>query len=73
MSGRFRRYLVQASVGIAIAVGLARAFLRRPHKDRGLVYLDVWQREVTYLDDEAVREVAMEGPDTGPRDDDPND
>jgi hypothetical protein len=30
----------------------------------GLVYLEVWQRLVTYLEDESVRESALGGPDT---------
>lgn len=29
-----------------------------------LAYLDVWERHVTYLEDEAIREVALGGPDT---------
>ena len=32
-----------------------------------LVYLDVWQREVTVFEDEALREVALNGPDTATR------
>jgi len=34
---------------------------------RALVYLEVWQRLVTYLEDGAVREIALGGPDTGTR------
>lgn len=33
----------------------------------GLVYLDVWERHVTHLDDERIREVALGGPDTTTR------
>ena len=29
-----------------------------------LVYLDVWERHVTYIEDDDIREVALEGPDT---------
>src|SRR5262249_47571433 len=29
-----------------------------------LLYLDVWERVVTYLEDDHIREVALEGPDT---------
>ncbi len=32
-----------------------------------LLYLDVWQREVTVFEDEALREVALNGPDTAAR------
>ena len=31
------------------------------------VYLDVWERHVTYLDDDRIREVALGGPDTATR------
>lgn len=33
----------------------------------GLVYLDVWERHITHLDDERLREVALGGPDTTTR------
>ena len=33
----------------------------------GLVYLDVWERHVTSLDDDHIREVALGGPDTSTR------
>lgn len=32
-----------------------------------LFYLDVWEREVTYLEDDSIREVALGGPDTATR------
>ena len=32
-----------------------------------LVYLDVWQRHITALNDERIREVALDGPDTSSR------
>ena len=32
-----------------------------------LAYLDVWERHVTWLDDDAIREVALGGPDTATR------
>jgi hypothetical protein len=35
--------------------------------DVGLVYLDVWERHLTALDDEGLREVALGGPDTATR------
>jgi hypothetical protein len=31
------------------------------------VYLDVWERLITYVDDDAIREVALNGPDTAAR------
>ncbi|HSK55826.1 MAG TPA: DUF6519 domain-containing protein [Jiangellales bacterium] len=34
---------------------------------RYLVYLDVWEREVTALEDDGIREVALGGPDTAAR------
>jgi hypothetical protein len=34
---------------------------------RYLVYLDVWERQVTYLEDDYIREVALGGPDTATR------
>ncbi|HET7271533.1 MAG TPA: DUF6519 domain-containing protein [Rubrobacter sp.] len=33
----------------------------------GLVYLDVWERHITHLDDDRIREVALGGPDTTTR------
>jgi Family of unknown function (DUF6519) len=37
--------------------------------DKGLsqIYLDVWERLVTYVEDDAMREVALNGPDTSAR------
>lgn len=35
--------------------------------DLGIVYLDVWQRHLTALDDPQIREVALGGPDTATR------
>ena len=50
----------------------ARTWLRclprwRKKLTRALVYLDVWQRHVTVLDDRLLREVALGGPDTTTR------
>jgi hypothetical protein len=33
----------------------------------GLVYLDVWERAITYVEDDSIREVALNGPDTAAR------
>jgi hypothetical protein len=33
----------------------------------GLAYLDVWERHITYVEDDSIREVALEGPDTATR------
>jgi hypothetical protein len=32
-----------------------------------LIYLDVWERLITYLEDDSIREVALNGPDTAAR------
>jgi hypothetical protein len=43
---------------------------RQPQGKEGtpfIFYLDVWEREVTYLEDEIIREVALGGPDTATR------
>jgi len=32
-----------------------------------LVYLDVWERHITYIEDDSIREVALGGPDTAAR------
>ena len=34
---------------------------------RYIAYLDVWQRHITTLEDEGIREVALDGPDTATR------
>jgi hypothetical protein len=34
---------------------------------RGLVYLDVWERHLTFVEDDLIREVALGGPDTATR------
>jgi hypothetical protein len=33
----------------------------------GFVYLDVWERVITYVEDDSIREVALNGPDTAAR------
>lgn len=38
-----------------------------PPQGRYIVYLDVWQRDLTALDDPEIREVALDGPDTATR------
>ena len=42
---------------------------QQPNKQSGtfLFYLDVWEREVTYLEDDSIREVALNGADTATR------
>ena len=41
------------------------AWLRQPSPDRPFwVYLDVWERHVSWIEDDAIREVALGGPDT---------
>ena len=34
---------------------------------KALVYLEVWQRLITYLEDDSIREIALGGPDTSAR------
>jgi hypothetical protein len=38
-----------------------------PEEDRYLVYLDVWERHITAIEDPDIREVALGGPDTATR------
>ena len=42
-------------------------FLSDANTSFGIVYLDVWQQHLTALDDTAIREVALGGPDTATR------
>lgn len=67
------RYYVD---GILVENDSPVAYADQPHLpdppllDNGtsyLAYLDVWERHVTYLEDEAIREVALGGPDTSTR------
>src|ERR1700687_2196693 len=49
---------------------LGQAFLQDSDKLPGvpfLAYLDVWERHVSYLEDDSIREVALDGPDTASR------
>jgi hypothetical protein len=41
--------------------------LRIQNDDRILIYLDVWERQVTFVDDDSIREKALGGPDTATR------
>jgi hypothetical protein len=41
--------------------------IRLPRDGTYLVFLDAWKREVTALEDEEIREVALDGPDTATR------
>jgi hypothetical protein len=41
--------------------------LQKANATRGLLYLDVWERHITPLDDALLREVALGGPDTATR------
>jgi Family of unknown function (DUF6519) len=43
------------------------SLLSTPAGTTDLVYLDVWQREVTVLEDPAIQEIALGGPDTATR------
>jgi hypothetical protein len=44
-----------------------RELLSNAKSQQALVYLDVWQRHVTALEDPSIREVALGGPDTATR------
>ncbi|HEY1630521.1 MAG TPA: DUF6519 domain-containing protein [Rhizomicrobium sp.] len=55
---RANTYLTQADYPQAPAL---------PKKDAHLVYLDVWEREIVSAEDDAIREVALGGPDTTAR------
>jgi hypothetical protein len=37
------------------------------HDESFLAYLDVWERHITYVEDDSIREVALGGPDTATR------
>jgi hypothetical protein len=43
------------------------ASLQKEETDTGLVYLDVWDRHITAIDDPLIREKALGGPDTATR------
>ena len=63
---RRRRWRGRARLRQAAVLLLARIF-RHSRRSPGvinLVYLDVWQREVTVFEDDALREPALNGPDT---------
>ena len=62
-----------ALIAGAIAIGLGWVFLRRRDKNEDMTYLDVWNCEVTYFEDEALLVVRTDGPETGPRDDNDTD
>ncbi len=38
-----------------------------PNNASSLLYLDVWERLITYIEDDSIREVALNGPDTAAR------
>jgi hypothetical protein len=48
-----------------VDVGLIKTL--RGDTDAAWLYLDVWERHITALDDDSIREVALGGPDTGTR------
>jgi hypothetical protein len=52
---RFTTYLSQPSLP------------QPPDVTKGLVYLNVWEQAVTYVEDDSIREVALNGPDTAAR------
>lgn len=42
-------------------------FLKPSQGNEFWLYLDVWERHVTFIDDDSIRELALGGPDTGTR------
>src|SRR5262249_24615237 len=47
--------------------GRLETLARNTPGKRFLIYLDVWERHVTFIDDDSIREVALGGPDTATR------
>jgi hypothetical protein len=56
---RVYSYLTQADFPVPKALALATGDY--------LIYLDVWERLITFVEDDAIREVALGGPDTAAR------
>ena len=66
-----------STLGLAVRLQLLGDFLAQPDRQvaalpglsgaRTLAYLDVWERELTALDDRLIRETALGGPDTSTR------
>jgi hypothetical protein len=50
-----------------LAESLAGSGQPKPEKLPALLYLDLWERHVTFVEDEKIREVALEGADTATR------
>jgi len=64
MIRRLTTYLAQPDYPVPPVPTDERAFqLGNPY----FVYLDVWERHVTYVEDDSIREVALGGPDTAAR------
>ena len=43
---------------------LTKALTDKPNATRYWVYLDVWERHITFIEDDSIREKALGGPDT---------
>ncbi|MFI5456618.1 MAG: DUF6519 domain-containing protein [Isosphaerales bacterium] len=57
---RVYTYLTQPDYPVPVAANLKPSSIY-------LIYLDVWERLITYVEDDAIREVALGGPDTTAR------
>jgi hypothetical protein len=60
------KYEDQDDLDLIQPVGVAAA-LEKESKNTGIVYLDVWRRHITALEDPYIREKALGGPDTATR------
>jgi uncharacterized protein DUF6519 len=65
---RLLTYLTQPEFPVASATGALNFPAPQPLQAGDYqVYLDVWERLITYVEDDSIREVALNGPDTAAR------
>lgn len=57
-----RTYTTQADYPLSVTEEL-----EKDNSNTYLVYLDLWERHITYIEDDNIREVALAGPDTATR------
>lgn len=62
-----RHYTIEDEEVIAATQDTKNEDFNRIFQNAFLFYLDVWEREVTYQEDDSIREVALGGPDTATR------
>jgi hypothetical protein len=60
-------YLTQPDLPDAPPVPLSLPLLAKGADQFGVIYLEVWRRLITYLEDSSLREIALGGPDTTAR------